>query len=113
MTAGAPKPTTGAPGGKTALPLKRRQPRLTYRETPDVVDGVVRLIASIGERVATEDPEDLAHIRRLEEAVAQAWRTAVDGQRHTFSDREIADVLGVTRPAVTMRWPRRRGDIEQ
>lgn len=92
--------------GKAGLPVKRRQQRPAYRETPDVAEAVERLILAVARRVATEDPEDLVHLRRLEEAVARGWRIAIDGQRHTFSDREIADALGVTRPAVTQRWPR-------
>jgi hypothetical protein len=92
--------------GKAALPARRPRQRPAYRETPDVVDAVERLIVAIGRRVATEDPEDLLHLRRLEEAVARAWRIAVDGQRRTFSDREIGEALEVSRPAVTQRWPR-------
>jgi hypothetical protein len=93
--------------GKLNLPAKGRERRRPeYRETPDVVAAVERLILAVGKRVATEDPEDLIHIRQLEQAVARAWRIAVDGQRHTFSDREIADALSVSRPAVTQRWPR-------
>jgi hypothetical protein len=90
-------------GGKSALPAKSPQERPVYRETPDVVAAVERLIVAVGRRVATEDPEDLVHLHRLEETVTLAWRIAIDGQRSTFSDRNIAEALGVSRPAVTMR----------
>ena len=89
--------------GKPALPVNHRQ---RYRETPDVAAAVERLILTVGRRLAWEDPEGLTLLRRLAEAVGEAWRIAIAGQRCTFSDRQIADALGVTRPAVTQRWPR-------
>jgi len=98
--------------GKPDLPPKtRRTPPqwnyVGYRETPEVVDGVVRLIRAVGKRIATEDPEALELLRCLEAEISVAWRVAVAGQRRAgFSDREIADALAVTRPAVTQRWPR-------
>ena len=102
--------------GKPDLPAKARRapPRrnyVGYRETPEVVDAVVRLIRAVGKRIAEEDPEALELLRRLEAEVSDAWWVAVAGQRRAgFSDRDIAEALGVTRPAVTQRWPRAAED---
>ena len=102
--------------GNAALPARRRRtpPRrnyVGYRETPEVVDAVVRLIRAVGKRIAEEDPEALTLLRRLEYEVDTAWWTAVAGQRRAgFSDRDIAEALGVTRPAVTQRWSRSAQD---
>lgn len=91
--------------GKVALPPKRR-----YRETPDVTEATGRLIRAIGQRVATEDPEDLALIVQLEQEVRQAFAVAVNGIRASgFTDREIGAALGTTRQAVEQRWPRTGG----
>ena len=105
-------PTRAPTAGKIKFPPQPPQrSRPLYRETPDVVDGVERLILAVGKRVATEDPVDLEQLRRLERALDRAWRIAIDGQRATFSDKDIADALGVTRPAVSQRW-RRRDTLE-
>lgn len=94
-------------GGKAALPARKR-PR--YRETPDVVAGVCRIIESIGKRIATEDPDSLLLLGDLERELRQAWATAVAGMRQTgFTDREIGENLGTTRQAVEQRWPRTVG----
>lgn len=91
-------------GGKAPLPKKRRE---SYRETPDVAAAVARLILSVGRRVATEDPESLAELVKLEQKLRQAWSTAVAGLRRSgATDREIGAALGVTRQAVEQRWPR-------
>lgn len=80
----------------------------THRETADVVEGICRMIRSVGRRVATEDTDGLQQVKALEDAVASALAEAVAGLRHNFSDREIGEVLGVTRQAVEQRWPRQR-----
>lgn len=94
---------TPASAGKGALPPVR-----PYRETADVVEGVCRLIRSVGRRVAEEDADGLEQLQRLDEAMAQAWATAIAGLRRNYSDREIGAALGVTRQAVEQRWPRLR-----
>lgn len=93
------------PGGKAALPPRRRRQR--YRETPEVVGAARRLIRVVGKRIATEDPDDLLLLGDLEREVRQAWQVAIDGIRRSgFTDREIGEVLGTTRQAVEQRWPR-------
>lgn len=89
-------------GGKETLP--RRRP---LRDTSDVASGIARLIRALGDRIAMDDPEDLQHLRDLDDALAGAWRTAVAGIRTTgATDADIGRALGVTRQAVEQRWPR-------
>jgi hypothetical protein len=92
------------PRGKATLPPRRSQ---RYRETPEVVAAVRRLIRVVGKRIATEDADDLLLLGELDDELRQAWRVAVQGIRRSgFTDREIGEVLGTTRQAVEQRWPR-------
>jgi hypothetical protein len=89
-------------GDKGSLSMNR-----PYRDTHEVTAGVARLVRAIGKRVAHEDPEDLVHLARLDEALSVAWRTAVTGLRATgYSDTQIGAELGITKQAVAQRWPR-------
>jgi hypothetical protein len=88
--------------GKVGLPPRRR-----YRETPEVVAAIRRLVRAMGKRIAEEDPESLLLLRELEQEVRRAWQVAIEGIRHSgATDREIGEVLGTTRQAVEQRWPR-------
>jgi hypothetical protein len=98
----AKTPSSERQGGLASVWTRKR-----YRETPDVTAATVRLIRSVGKRVAWEDPEDLAYLLKLDAALKEAWRTAVDGLRtHGATDRQIGQALGTTRQAVEQRWPR-------
>jgi hypothetical protein len=78
-----------------------------YRETPEVVEAVCRLIRSVGKRVAQEDETSLVELVKLERTLAEAWAIAVAGLRaDAVTDGQIGRVLGVTRQAVEQRWPR-------
>lgn len=78
-----------------------------YKETPDVVQGVVRMVRSVGKRVAMDDPESLALLQALQAELDTAWSTAVAGLRAAgYSDGQIGAQLGITRQAVEQRWPR-------
>jgi hypothetical protein len=92
--------------------LSPMRPRRPYRETPDVVAGLRRLILSVGKRVAEEDPDDLRYLVALKARLQQAFTTAVMGLRRSgYSDGQIGAVLGsVTKQAVQQRWPRKRDD---
>lgn len=95
--------------GKETLLPKRRQRSL--RETADVAAGVERQVKSLGRRVAKEDPESLGYLFTLNEALADAVRIAIEGQRRSgHTDGEIGEQLGTSRQAVEQRWPRERGD---
>lgn len=66
-----------------------------------------RMIRALGKRVATGDPDAAALLLELEEALRDAWETAVTGWRAArFTDGEIGAVLGTTKQAVQQRWPR-------
>jgi hypothetical protein len=106
---GRASPAQGASGVKAALTANSSsRRRRTYRETPDVVAALRRLIRSVGKRVATEDPEDLRHLLALREELDRAFETAVAGLRQTgYTDAEIGAALGgISRQAVHQRWPR-------
>jgi DNA-binding NarL/FixJ family response regulator len=76
------------------------------RETDDVAEAVVRLVAAVGKRISTEDPDALVYLETIETALKDAFQVAVLGLReHGFSDADIGRELGVTRQAVAQRWP--------
>lgn len=77
-----------------------------HRETAEVADATARLIRAVGRRLSAEDVADLEQLLVLERALAEAWTDAVNGLRATgFADREIGEMLGITRQAVEQRWP--------
>lgn len=77
-----------------------------YRETSSVVDAVCRLIRAVGRRIADEDTDGLELLTALDEALQAAWRDAIGGQRRTYTDGEIGRAVGITKQAVSKRWPR-------
>ena len=90
------------PVDKTGLSANRR-----YRETPEVVAAIRRLIRVVGRRLATEDPEDLRLLVELERELREAWVVAITGMRSTgATDGDIGQMLGTTKQAVAQRWPR-------
>jgi len=92
---------------KAALSAKRPRKTRSYRETPDISAAACRLTLAIGKRAACGDPEDLAELTKVADAVQTALRTAVEGLRESGrSDAEIGRVLGVTKQAVAQRFPR-------
>ena len=94
-------------GDKVSLSRNRRLRQPGYRETPDVVEAVCRLVRAVGKRVAEEDDDGLRQLERLDAELEVAWSTAIAGLRRTgYSDREIGEALGVSKQAVAQRWPR-------
>jgi hypothetical protein len=81
-------------------------PQRAYRETPEVVEAVCRMVRSVGKRVAEEDTDGLEQLRAVQAALDDAWATGINGLRRTYSDGAIARELGITRQAVQQRWPR-------
>lgn len=84
-----------------------------YRETSTVVDAVCRLIRAVGRRVADEDTDGLLLLKALDDALKDAWKTAIEGQRRTYTDGEIGRAIGRTKQAVALRWPRAGTKEEQ
>lgn len=79
----------------------------SLRTLDDRYGGVKRQLRSILSAIGhEEDPQELSKIlelqRILEDGLAQAVR---DMRDHGATDGAIADALGVTRAAVSKRWP--------
>lgn len=64
------------------------------------------MIKATGQRIADEDPSELALLIKLQGDIDQALTTAVLGLReHGHTDADIGTALGITRQAVSKRWP--------
>lgn len=73
--------------------------------TDEYLSSVARMIRAAGRRVAHEDPEQLAALVALHEAVSEAVEAAVYGQRQSgIWWSSIAEALGVSKQAVIQRW---------
>jgi len=67
-----------------------------------------RIVSGAGRRVADADPEELAQLLQLRDAVDQAVLQAVSGLRQSGATwQDIGDAIGVTRQAAIMRWAKR------
>lgn len=83
------------------------------RETADYMRDMARMIAAAGRRASRADPDMLAALLALHEAVDAAALVAVAGQRATgITWESIGEALGVTRQAVIMRWSHALGELE-
>ena len=79
------------------------------RETPEFAQAVRRMIRAHGRRCGNADPEDLAELVELSDALAEALNDAVAGLRaNGFSWAQIAGGLGTTRQAAQQRFGERR-----
>lgn len=85
--------------------IRRRADR-PPRTTEEILDNAQRFVRAMGHRV--HDPRQLVLLREgVGKALAEAERIGVDQLRaEGFSDRQIAEPMGVTRWAVLRRWPR-------
>lgn len=76
------------------------------RSTEDVAAGVARQVRALGRRIGNGTPEELIILTRLS---AQAEKLLGDAVRqlrdHGTTDAEIGEALGITRQAVSKRWP--------
>ena len=78
----------------------------TFRETPEVAAATARMIKAIGKRVGQEDPTSIESLQVLQDALDGAWAHAIaEHRRAGMPDREVAEILGITRQAVQWRWP--------
>lgn len=83
----------------------RRRPRVE-RETFEYAAMMRRMIRAHGRRVAHADPEDLAELIALHDALDAAIADAIAGQRAHYG-RSWADIgrgTGTTRQAAQMRY---------
>lgn len=79
-------------------------------ESAEYLAMVRRIIAAAGRRVANADPDDLAELVGLHEALDTAIHVAVNGQRQAgITWQSIGDALGTTRQAALMRFGTKPG----
>jgi CRP-like cAMP-binding protein len=82
-----------------------------YRSTRDLIGAMRRLMRAAAERVANGETdgtgeEEFAFFVELEQDLHQAMAHAVERMRQNgVTDAEIAAMLGVSRQAVSKRWP--------
>ena len=74
------------------------------RDMDDYSAMLRRMIRAAGRRVAEGDPEDLADLVAIREALDEAIATGVRGVREHYSWGEIANALGVTRQTAHERF---------
>jgi hypothetical protein len=64
------------------------------------------MIRSLEVAIGDSDPDDLGYLVALQLQLGDALSAAVYRQRdHGISDADIAAALGITRQAVSKRWP--------
>jgi hypothetical protein len=85
--------------------------RRRHRSTRELIGGIRRQIRALGERVGNgetdgDGEEELAFFKELEEELHQAMAKAVERMREMgVTDGELAAMLGVSRQAISKRWP--------
>jgi hypothetical protein len=103
---------TPAPGRKPGLRPQRRRAAV---ETEPYGDFVRRAIRAYGRRIGEGNVEELEGLLELHELIdavaANAVRDLRVEQRTPW--QAIADVVGITRQAAMMRWPRARAGGRQ
>lgn len=78
----------------------------TTKTLQERLGGVRRFIRALDRDVSEWEPDDLIILRHLEAEIDRVRSTVIRGLRETgYTDREIADALGVTQQAVSKRWP--------
>ncbi len=76
------------------------------RSPEDIAAGVARMIRSLGRKIEGGDPTELTLLIDLKAELDSCLTAAVYTQRdHGHTDGDIGAALGVTRQAVTKRWP--------
>src|SRR5438045_749959 len=82
-----------------------------YRETRDVIGAIRRLTRKLGERIGNgetygDGTEERIFFLELEEELHRLQAQAIAALRQNgTTDGQIAQWLGVTRQAVSKRWP--------
>ena len=78
----------------------------TRRAVSDRCSGIHRMIRALGRDPAEWELDDLQSLRELAGGLQQAQDRAVYALRDSgHTDAEIGTVLGITRQAVSKRWP--------
>jgi DNA-binding NarL/FixJ family response regulator len=78
----------------------------TTRTLQDRMAGAHRFVRALSRDTTEWDPDDLAKLQELADAVETVRTQAVLGMRRNgTTDGAIAQALGVSRQAVSKRWP--------
>ena len=78
----------------------------TLRTLEDRYGGIRRQLVRLVEAIGDEDPSALQLITELRDVLDDGLGDAVHKMRHNgYSDGEIGLALGVSRSAVSHRWP--------
>lgn len=78
----------------------------TLRTLEDRHGGIRRQLRALSRDIAASDPEDLARLQDLAIDCLDLLGQAVRAMRDNgYSDGDIANGLGVSRAAVSKRWP--------
>lgn len=78
----------------------------TTRTLQDRMAGAHRFVRALSRDTSEWEPADLVKLQELADQVELVRTQAVLGMRqHGATDRQIADALGISRQAVSKRWP--------
>ena len=78
----------------------------TQRTLDDRLGGVERFVRALARNPEEWEPAHLYVLRDIEQELATVRSKAVYGMReHGYTDRQIAEALGITQQAVSKRWP--------
>jgi hypothetical protein len=78
----------------------------TQRTLQDRMAGVRRFMRALGNNPEEWEPYDLVALQHLEDEITIIRSKVVLGLRESgYSDVTMAEALGITRQAVSKRWP--------
>ena len=78
----------------------------TTRTLQDRQGGIERQLSSFARDIGQSDPDDLRRLVHLSGYVQGLLASAVRSTRNNgYTDTDIASALGVSRAAVSKRWP--------
>jgi hypothetical protein len=79
---------------------------ITQRTVQDRALGIVRQINALSRGLIDWDSDDLVVLSTMEAAISELRGRVIYGLREQgVTDKQIGEVLGMTRQAVSKRWP--------
>lgn len=92
--------------GNRPLPYNWGMSTTTQRTVQDRAAGIERQIRALARNPEEWDATDLRLLGWLENEIAAVRSRVVNGLRdHGVNDQQIGEALGITRQAVSKRWP--------